>query len=252
MARREEFTIGDRASLSVNVTSGSIDVRVGEPGSAVVIVEHRKADDWEISAIADHVTVQPPRRGRHAARVTVEIPAGTDVDAHAVSADIVLSGDLGDVDLRTTSGDIRIGRAAAVEITTVSGDSRIDRVADTRVKSVSGDLTATAVQRLVATSASGDLRIGEVTGDATIGTTSGDLDIDRFDGTTIAVKSVSGDVRLGLPPGIRVEPDIATISGRTELPAPAPAGSAPVDEPRRVVRVELRTVSGNIILRRAG
>jgi hypothetical protein len=61
------------------------------------------------------------------------------------------------------------------------------------------------------------------------------------------VKSISGDVIVGLPPGIRVEPDITTLSGRTQLPTPVPSTGT---EPRRVVRVGLKTVSGDITIRR--
>ena len=63
----------------------------------------------------------------------------------------------------------------------------------------------------------------------TIGTTSGDVRIDRADGSSIGVKCISGDVTLGLPAGIRVEPDISTLSGRTSLPTPS--RTAPVANP---------------------
>jgi hypothetical protein len=58
---------------------------------------------------------------------------------------------------------------------------------------------------------------------------------------------VSGDIAIGLPGGIRVEPDISTLSGRTKLPSRPPAATT---EPRRPVRVRLRSVSGNITIER--
>jgi hypothetical protein len=55
-------------------------------------------------------------------------------------------------------------------------------------------------------------------------------------------------VTIGLPAGIRVEPDISTLSGRTRLPEQSSA--APTDAPRRSVRLKLRTVSGDIEISR--
>ena len=62
------------------------------------------------------------------------------------------------------------------------------------------------------------------------------------------MKTVSGDITVGLPSGIRVDADINTLSGRTRLPDPAAGDPA---APRRPVRLRLRSVSGNIRVERA-
>jgi len=62
---------------------------------------------------------------------------------------------------------------------------------------------------------------------------------------------VSGDITIGLPSGIRVDPDLATFSGKTRLPRPRPESSAPSEVPRRLVRVAVKTVSGDITIERA-
>jgi DUF4097 and DUF4098 domain-containing protein YvlB len=117
--------------------------------------------------------------------------------------------------------------------------------------SVSGDIAAGSVAgRLIATTASGDVRVARAGGQVIIGTTSGDVRVERFDGAELTVKSVSGDVELGLPSGIRVEPDLSTLSGRTRLPAPATALPPPQASPRRVVRLHVLTVSGDITIER--
>ena len=61
------------------------------------------------------------------------------------------------------------------------------------------------------------------------------------------MRSISGDVRVGLPGGIRVEAEISTLSGRAVLPDPVPASDL---GDRRPVRLQLKTVSGDIRLER--
>ena len=70
--------------------------------------------------------------------------------------------------------------------------------------------------------------------------------VGHCDGSDISVRSISGDVRLGLPSGIRVEADLSTVSGRAQLPEPAPTGGD-----RRPVRLMVKTVSGDIRLERS-
>jgi len=72
--------------------------------------------------------------------------------------------------------------------------------------------------------------------------------IRRYTGASVAIRTVSGDVRVGLPSGIRVDPEISTMSGKVSLPPPADATTS---GERRTVKVRLRTVSGDIRIERA-
>jgi DUF4097 and DUF4098 domain-containing protein YvlB len=121
---------------------------------------------------------------------------------------------------------------------------------DSRLSAVSGDYSGRSVGgRFHASTASGDIRVGHVGGDVEVATTSGDIRIERCDGDDITARSVSGDVSVGLPTGIRVDADLSTLSGRTTLPEPTPSSA---DEPRRPVRLRLRSVSGDLRVERAG
>ena len=122
---------------------------------------------------------------------------------------------------------------------------------DTTATSISGVLEVDQVGgRLTATTASGDVRVHHLTGDVEIGTTSGDVRIDHFDGAEASIRSVSGDVELGLPLG-HPGPARPGDGERTDTAAePAAPSSGTPTEPRRTVRLRIKTVSGNITLGR--
>ena len=239
----QQFQVGEQLIIDIEARSGSIDIRNGAPGRAIVSVD--SPDDWQIIQLGDSISIRAAGRRARAVRMLVEVPAGADVEVKSVSADLTLAGAYGATRLHTVSGNVRVDSAARLDLNSVSGDVRATSVTgDASLTTVSGDVDVREVGgRLTASSSSGDIRVLRAGDDVTVGTTSGDVRCECATGSSIGVKSISGDVNIGLPAGIRVEPDISTLSGRTTLPAPS--GSAPVSAPR-VVRVRLRTVSGNI------
>jgi Putative adhesin len=253
MSRRESFEVGPGPRIDVESRSGSVDVHA-RPGSTVVVtIDGPSADDWEVTHFGGAVTVRPGWGWRaRSARIVVEVPIGTDVDVRGASTQMSMLGALGATRIRTQSGDIRADTVTEFEANTASGDVRVHTVSGRAViATVSGDAELTSVTGdLLMSTASGDLKAHHLQGDAHISTTSGDVRVGRFDGSEIAIKSVSGDVQLKLPSGIRVEPDISTLSGRTRLPPPPLAPPLP-DADRRTVRILLKTVSGNITIDRA-
>lgn len=250
MDRHEQFSVGERPSLDLRVPVGVIEVRTGDAGIIQLTVESAAAADFEITQTGDRVSLRHPSRwsmrGR-SCRVVATVPSGTDVNVEAASAEVRLAGRLGAVRVRTASGDAEVEGAARLEVTTASGDVACDSVdGDATISTISGDCTVKRVGgRLDVTLTSGDLRVERCAGDLLVGSTSGSARIGHCDGSEISVRSISGDVRVGLPSGIRVEADIATVSGRASLPEPAAAGAD-----RRPVRLRLKTVSGDIRVER--
>ena len=245
----QQFKVGERLSVDIEARTGSVDVRSGAAGTATVQLDSGSADDWQVILLGDSLVIRPAGRRARAVRMLVEVPPGTDVEVKSVSADLTLAGALGATRIHTVSGDVRIDSVSRLDVNSVSGDVRATLVAgDASLTTVSGDVDVREVAgRLTASSSSGDIRVSKVADDLSIGTTSGAVRCDCARGASVGVKCISGDVVLGLPAGIRVEPDISTLSGRTTLPKPS--GAAPVSAPR-VVRVRLRTVSGNITIER--
>lgn len=273
MSDRSEFDVGSNAALDARVESGSIDVRNGPAGRVVVFAPGGDAE-WTVESSGDTVTIRPVKRWRNrSARITVELPEHARVDVRSASASVRLTGTFGETHLQSASGDLLVGSLSTVNASTASGSVRVtDVVADASMTTASGDVEVGHVGgRLSVSTASGNVRAARVDGDVRVGTASGDVIVDHSNGEDISVKSVSGDVRIGLPSGIRVEPRLSTLSGTTHLPVPAPpsppvppvppappwppgssgAVVASTGSGRRVVRVNVKTVSGDITIRRA-
>jgi hypothetical protein len=254
MSRNESWQVGERPSLDVRVPVGTVEVYTGDAGVIQLAIDSADADDFEVYKTGDRVSVRHPsrwgRRGRHT-RIVAHVPAGTDTEISSTSGEVRLVGSLGVVRVHSASGDIEIGDAAKLDATTASGGISCGDIAgDATISSVSGDCTVRHVGgRLEATLTSGDLRVEICDGDVLIASTSGDVRVARCCGTEISVRSISGDVRVGLPTGIRVEAELSTLSGRAMLPDPVPASD---HTDRRPVRLQLKTVSGDIRVERTG
>ncbi len=252
MKRDETFDVDGRATVDIDVRSGQVEVRSGTNGRISVSLDGDDVGDWEIDQFGNTVTVRPVNRRSwrdRSVRLLAVVPVGSDVDVNTASADVTLAGELGAARVRSASGEVRADAVVRLDASTASGEIRVREVhTDGTCSTASGDIEiGDAGGRLTMSTASGDIRVTSAGDDLQIGTATGDVRVGRCAGSVISVKAVSGDVRLGLPSGIRVEPDISTLSGRTSLPPPA--SHPPIDNPRHV-RVRLRSVSGNITIDR--
>lgn len=249
MRRDQSFVVGQHVVVDIELPSGGVVLTAGQSGAVSVSVDSSSPDALDITQVGDSITIRARRRGR-SARLAIDVPVGTDVNVKGASLDVVARGALGALRVRSASGDVSADDVVRADVTLASGDTRFEIVRDgADFRATSGDITLGRVGgRLSASLASGDLRVDEWGGDGDIETASGDVNIRRYTGASVGVRSVSGDVRLGLPSGIRVEPEISTLSGKVTLPTSA--GTTDGGE-RRPVRVRLRTVSGDIRIERA-
>ena len=256
----QEFAVGASPSLNIKIQAGRVDVGEGPPGRITVEVNTRDPESIEIVQTGDTISVSDNRSGwvvRGTVRITATVPPGSDLEVGSASADVHADAELREFICRTASGDVAFRTVDSLEVKTASGSIRGDRVdSDVRVNSASGDVWIQRVGgRLTAALASGDVRTDEVGGDLRANSASGDFRIDRFRGDDVTIKSVSGDLVIGFPKGIRLDAEVNTLSGHVHLPTPASESSHsrsgtppqdPVERPKRRVRLNAKTVSGDI------
>ena len=173
-------------------------------------------------------------RGGSGVDVTVRLPEGALADLETVSGSVGADGHLGAVTVRTTSGDISLGPVDGdfvshstsgditvgpvvgdADISTTSGSVRCGAVSRAaQVKTASGDVVVeSAGHRLIAETTSGDVTVDQLADGCEMKTTSGDLRIRRLLAGKAELKTISGDVTIGVARGTAVMIDAESLSG---------------------------------------
>ncbi len=267
-----EFALTQPVTVAVKLTSGLLEIAAEERDSATVDVlpwddsaaAREAAERVHVELVGDRLTVETPTGlagarwvfGRSSrVRIAVRTPLDSPLEVRAASVDVRCRGRFGTSSLHSASGDVQIEEVAGdLHADLASGDLSAERVAgQANAKSASGDINiGTIAGDLVAGTASGDIRVGR--GDASVAarTASGNVVIDMVRQGEVKVNSASGDVQIGVLRGTGVWLDLNTTSGRTtsELDF-ADAQPAPAAESGGQVSLRVRTVSGDIQVRRA-
>ena len=135
--------------------------------------------------------------------------------------------------VKVGSGDA-IGKSVGGSFTMHSGSG------DVRLLQVAHDVTVKT--------ASGDISTGPIGGDANVTTVSGDVEVASLRTGAAHLRSVSGDVTVGVAAGTQVFLDLSATSGeaRSDLaPSEGPTGEG------SNLELHVATVSGDIRVRRA-
>ena len=193
----------------------------------------------------------------HDIRLRITCPVGADLEVMTKSADLRARGEFGTVDMKTASGDASIEDARGdVKYKSASGDLHVEHAGgsmqaqtasgDVAVSEVDGDLTVQLV--------SGDVWVRDARASVSANTVSGDQKFDAVHSGTMELRSVSGDIHLGVRRGCRIYVDANTVSGATtsELDlSDAPTDAGESSDEGTLVEIRAKTVSGDIAIMRA-
>jgi hypothetical protein len=239
--------------LHASIPAGDIEVETvdGEESTVVVDGDERLVEQTFVELDGDRLVVA--FRGKKPFGITIAIgdfsfgsrrltvharvPHGASATFSTASADMAVTGRLGELEVKTASGDFRlhgeVERDAALK--TVSGDAVLDRVG--------GDFKAQTV--------SGDLRVGWTGGSVEAKSVSGDVRFESVREGSASFTSVSGDVEIGIAPGSFLDVDAGSVSG--DLSSEVPLASEPGHDGGEGPTVVLRgkTVSGDLKVFRA-
>lgn len=240
--RTETFHTPGDLTVRVRVPVGRIELETVEGAEARVELESDPPIEEEavIELRGNDLVVEIEERRllflRTAPRAQVRIacPPGARLDIDAVSADIGATGAYGRADVKTVSGDVRLGRIdGELAVKTVSGDAEVGG----------------AGGRATLQSVSGDLRLEEAGGPVLAQTVSGDVRLGAVVEGAVELKSVSGDMHVGIRPGSRLWVDAKSTTGDTS--SELELGDAPAAEEGPLVELRATSMSGDIRIVRA-
>lgn len=268
--------------LSVQNEVGLVTIVAGPRDTTDVVVsaDSPAADDIVERTVVEHrddeVVVKVPRQGkgffrRVAVTVEVRLPERSDVTVVTASANVDVTGLIGTADLttasgdvttddvssdvrgKTASGDVTVGNVGgALRATTASGSLRCSSVRDrANFSSASGEVEIGLAQdRVDIKTSSGRVRLGELARGADVVNVSGDVRVLSLAEGTFRVRSVSGDVAVGVAEGVELHVDVKTMSGRvhSEIPIDEAPGR---EHTGRKAEVSVSTVSGDVEMLRA-
>ncbi|MET7370397.1 DUF4097 family beta strand repeat-containing protein [Streptomyces sp. NPDC005566] len=275
------FDTPEPISATAHVEAGSIQFTAGDRPDTVVEVrprdpekdqDVRAADQTEVTFASGALTVRTPKAnllGRTGAvDVTVELPTGSRIDMTGSWAQVLGEGRLGEVRVKTSSGDVRLDSTGplhltashgsitvdrvegAAEITTSSGSLRVGLVDGPAVlKNSHGTTTVGAVTgELRVRGANGDIEIRRAEDSVTATTAHGTLRVDEIARGTVELETSFGAIDIGVREGTAAWLDVKSSRGqvRNSLTASeAPEGA------EDTVRIRARTRWGNVDIRRA-
>jgi len=199
--------------------------------------------------------------------VSIELPAGSQVQGDSGVADFRCVGRLGESRFTTGTGNIRLEHTGQLSLNTGTGSVAVDRAVGRTEVTGAGDIRIGEVDgSAVIKNLNGDTWLGEITGDLRCKAANGNITVDSAHATVVA-KTANGDVRLGdvargsvvletsfgeLEVGIRKGTsallDVSSKFGSVLNSLAASDAPGPSDQ---TVEVRARTSFGDIIVRRS-
>lgn len=147
--------------------------------------------------------------------VTVELPEGSSLRADTGFVDFRCDGRLGDVEVKTAAGDVRLDRTGALRVRTSAGQVAVEEASGKAEIVAGGELRIGAVAaEAEVKNLNGTTWIGRVEGAAKVKSANGDITIEDA-GSDVTVKTANGNIRLGQV--ARGSVSMETASGGLEI-----------------------------------
>jgi|GEM_PF-1534685 len=252
--RVEVFDVDDAPAIEVSSNAGDIVIKKGDAGRVKIALSgpREAVDDVVVEASADIVSVRSkPAKARFFTKrvdIVITVPPGGTLKVDVGSGAVRVRLPMAEVAISAGSGDIRVDKPVGeLTIKVGSGDIYVGTVDyQTTIASANGDIRVRNAYDIRCDTASGDVRLGEVSGVGRIKSASGDIVVGRFGGSELEIKTMSGDSRIGIVPGMEVKARIKTLSGdfRNKI--------TKSDQPRvGSMALDVKSFSGDVTLKTA-
>lgn len=277
------FDVTGPIELDIEIASGRVTITATDTDVAVVTIAPRNPkSDADVKTAAEstaelvggHLQIRGSRRkslrswlgNAPALDLEIDVPEGTTLKLDGWS-DLRTEGRLGDVDIASAMGDVRIDQSGRTRVASSMGEIRVatadgevdlktaagsitcGRVAGGRIWTSAGEIR---VDELTGTSdlktMAGDIRVGTVRGRVKARTAAGGVHVRSAESGSLELRTSAGDIEVGVPEGTAAWLDADPRHGslRSDLPpAAAPA------EGDTTVEIDAATGYGDVRIRRA-
>jgi DUF4097 and DUF4098 domain-containing protein YvlB len=275
------FDTPEPISATAHVEAGTIQFTAGDRLNTVVEVrprdpkkdqDLRAAKQTEVTYARGVLTVRTPKAnllGRTGTvDVTVELPTGSRIDMTGGWAQVLGEGRLGEVRVKTSSGEVRLGTTGPLQATAPNGSISVDRIEGrAEITTSSGSLRVGLIDGpAVLKNSHGTTTVGAATGELRVSGANGDIDIRRAEdsvtattahGTlrvaevargTVQLETNYGAIEVGIREGTAAWLDVSSGFGQVRNTLTV---SETPEKTEDAVEVRARTRHGNINILRA-
>ncbi|MEU5542681.1 DUF4097 family beta strand repeat-containing protein [Streptomyces sioyaensis] len=276
------FDTPEPISATAHVEAGSIQFTASDRLDTVVEVrprdpkqdrDVRSAEQTEVTYASGTLTVRTPKLRNSLRRpgtvdVTVELPTGSRIDMTGAWAQVLGEGRLGEVRVKTSSGDVRLDTTGPLQLTASHGSITVDRVeGKAEITTSSGSLRVGHIDGpAILKNSHGSTTVGSATGELRVSGANGDIDIVRAEGSvaattangtlrvaevargTVQLETSYGAIEVGIREGTAAWLDVS--SGFGQVRNTLTASESP-EKTEDTVEVRARTRHGNIDVLRA-
>lgn len=209
------FETPEPISATIEVGAGNVRISADERADTLVEVrpsndsktaDVKAAEDTHVEYLNGRLLIKAPKDWRRysffssggSVEVTVELPTGSEVHGSAELGGYDGQGELGECELRTGMGSIRLDRTGPLSASTGYGEVVADRVAgDADITTGSGEVRIGAVDgAAVVRNSNGYTKLGVVAGDLRVKAANGSIHVDHA-GDSVTAKSANGSIRVG-------------------------------------------------------
>jgi len=190
----QKFTTSGPITAVLDIPAGRIQLIAAGPAGTTVEIGPADPSKSRDVKLAEQITagysdgvlrITAPAGNRifgssGAVEVTVQLPAGSRVEAKAASAQFTTAGQLGDVTFDSAQGPVKVDAATTAHVTTVDGD----------------------------------ITVGRLLGDAELRTARGDIQVTEAAGGTVVLRTQTGAITVSAAAGVSATLDAGTTVGR--------------------------------------